>query len=52
MKGDLRMEFLVVLLYSLPIVAVIAFLDVLFRNARALESIAQSMETRESDKAV
>jgi hypothetical protein len=46
------MEFLVVLLYSLPIVAVIAFLNVLFRIARALESIAQTMERRGNDKAM
>lgn len=52
-KGDVRMEFLFALLYALPVVAVIAFLNVLFRIARALESIAQSMkETMEKNKAV
>jgi hypothetical protein len=50
MKGGIRMEFLSVLLYLLPVFAVLAFLNVLFRIARALESIAQSMKTTEKDK--
>ena len=52
MKGDVRMEFLSVLLYLLPVFAVLAFLNALFRIARALESIAQSMKTTEKDKEV
>jgi len=52
MKGDVRMEFLSVLLYLLPVFAILAFLNALFRIARALESIAQSMKTTEKDKEV
>ena len=52
MKGDIRMEFLSVLLYLVPVFAVLAFLNALFRIARALESIAQSMRTTEKDKDV
>ena len=52
MKGDVRMEFLGVLLYLLPVFAVLAFLNALFRIARALESMAQSMKTMEKDKGV
>ena len=46
------MEFLIVLLYLLPVFAVLAFLNALFRIARALETIAQSMNTREKEKDV
>ena len=52
MKGDVRMEFLGVLLYLLPVFAVLAFLNALFRIARALESMAQSMKTMDKDKGV
>ena len=52
MKGDIRMEFLLILLYLLPVFAVLALLNALFRIARALESIAQSMKTMEKDKGV
>jgi hypothetical protein len=52
MKGDVCMEFLGILLYLLPVFAVLAFLNALFRIARALESIAQSMNTMEKDKDV
>jgi hypothetical protein len=52
MKGCIRMEFLGVLLYLLPVFAVLAFLNALFRITRALESIAQSMKTMEKDKDV
>ena len=52
MKGYVRMEFVGVLLYLLPVFAVLAFLNALFRIARALESIAQSMKTMEKDKGV
>jgi hypothetical protein len=45
------MELLGILLYLLPVFAVLAFLNALFRIARALESIAQSM-TMEKDKDV
>jgi hypothetical protein len=50
MKGDVAMEFFGVLLYLLPLFAVLAFLNALFRIARALESIAQSMKPTETDK--
>jgi hypothetical protein len=50
MKGDARMEFLLILLYLLPVFAVLALLNALFRIAWALESIAQSMKTMEKDK--
>jgi hypothetical protein len=46
------MEFLGVLLYLLPVFAVLAFLNALFRITRALESIAQSMKSMEKDKDV
>jgi hypothetical protein len=52
MKGDIRMEFLFILIYLLPVFAVLALLNALFRIARALESIAQSMKTMEKDKNV
>ena len=45
------MNLLLVLLYLLPVFAVLAFLNALFRIARALESIALSM-TMEKDKQV
>lgn len=44
------MELLIVLLYLLPVFAVLAFLNALFRIARALESIAQSLNMKEKDK--
>jgi hypothetical protein len=50
MKGDICMEFLGVLLYLVPVFAVLAFLNAVFRIARALESIAQSMKTMEEDQ--
>lgn len=50
MKGGIRMEFLGVLLYLVPVFAVLAFLNAVFRIARALESIAQSMKTMEEDQ--
>ena len=49
-KGGIRMEFLGVLLYLVPVFAVLAFLNAVFRIARALESIAQSMKTMEEDQ--
>jgi hypothetical protein len=50
MKGDVRMEIFGVLLYLLPLFAALAFLNALFRIARGLESIAQSMKPMETDK--
>jgi len=44
------MDFLFVLIYLLPVFAVLAFLNALFRIARALETIAQSMNTMGKDK--
>jgi hypothetical protein len=44
------MEFLIVLVYLIPVFAVLALLNALFRIARALESMAQSMKTTEKDK--
>ena len=44
------MEFFGILLYLVPVFAVLALLNALFRIARALESIAESMNTREKDK--
>ena len=44
------MEFLLVLLYLLPVFAVLAFLNALFHIARALETIAQTMNTAGKDK--
>lgn len=41
------MEFFGVLLYLVPIFAVVAFLNALIRIARALESIAESLKTME-----
>jgi hypothetical protein len=41
-----------ILLYLLPVFGVLAFLNALFRIARALESIAQSMTTTEKNKDV
>ena len=46
------MEFLGVLLYLLPVFAVLVFLNALLRIAKALESIAQSMNKTEKDKDV
>ena len=43
------MDFLFVLIYLLPVFAVLAFLSALFRIAKALESIAQSLSMREKD---
>jgi hypothetical protein len=51
MSEDVRMEaFPLILLYLLPVFAVLALLNALFRIARALESIAQSMIAAEKDK--
>ena len=44
------MEFFGILLYLVPVFAVLAFLNALFRIARALESIAESMKTTDKDK--
>lgn len=44
------MDIFGILLYLVPVFAVLAFLNALFRIARALESIAQSMNTTENDK--
>jgi hypothetical protein len=46
------MEFLLALIYLLPVFAVLALLNALFRIARALESMAQSMNTKDKDKEV
>ena len=46
------MEFFMAILYLLPVFAALAFLNALFRIARALESIAQSMKTTEKEKVV
>jgi hypothetical protein len=43
------MEFFGILLYLVPVFAVLAFLNALFRIAWALESIAKSMKAREKD---
>ena len=51
MKGDIRMEaFPLILLYLLPVFAVLAFLNAVFRIARALESIAEAMNSIEKNK--
>jgi len=51
MKGDVRMEaFPLILLYLLPVFAVLAFLNAVFRIARALESIAEAMNSIEKNK--
>jgi len=46
------MEFFMAILYLLPLFAVLAFLSALFRIARALESIAQSLKMTEKQKDV
>ena len=46
------MDLIGTLLYLLPVFAVLAFLNAVFRIARALESIAKSMETMDKDKNV
>ena len=46
------MELVTTLLYLLPLFAVLALLDALFRIARALESIARSMNTTDKGKNV
>jgi hypothetical protein len=43
------MEIFGVLLYLAPVFAVIALLNALFRIARALESIAESLSAREKN---
>ena len=44
------MDFLLVLIYLLPVFAVLAFLNAVFRIARALETIAQSLNTMKKDQ--
>ncbi len=44
------MEFFGILLYLVPVFAAFAFLNAVFRIARALESIAESMKMMEKDK--
>jgi hypothetical protein len=46
------MEFLGVILYLIPVFAVLVFLNALLRIAKALESIAQSMTKMEKDRDV
>ena len=46
------MEIFGILLYLVPVFAVLAFLNALLRIARALESIAESLKTTENDKDV
>lgn len=45
------MEIFGILLYLAPLFAVLAFLNALFRIAKALESIAGSLNTTEKDEA-
>jgi hypothetical protein len=44
LKGDIPIEIFGILLYLAPVFAVLALLNALFRIARALESIAESMK--------
>jgi hypothetical protein len=52
MKRGIHMEIFGVLLYLVPVFAVLAFLNALFRIARALESMAESMKTTEKNREV